>query len=128
MTWTEARGRAAVYARSGGLDEILGTVRAGEWSHRLARSHGGTWAPSNGLHTNPAVHDWLHANPGLACEGGWHVRDGVTAPADVPVWLALPWPGWWTLTDEPGDGGPPLLIPAHVDRPQPVMPPNPKDT
>jgi hypothetical protein len=126
--WTEARGREVVYARSGGLDEILGNVRASEWSHRLARRHAlGGWRPSNGLHLHPVTHAWLHQNPAAAYAGGWHIRDGhhgATAPERVPVWLALPWRGWWLLHDEPGDGGPPLLTLADTDRPPPAtMPP-----
>lgn len=93
-TWTEAYGREKVEGRSGGGCEVrvLGVCegRAAEWQHRKARSQGGTWAPSNGLHSCSACHRWIHANPTEATAAGWTVpRDA--DPAAVPV---EDYPGW----------------------------------
>lgn len=92
-SWTEANGRAVVYARSGGGCEVrvLGacTGRAGEWQHRKNRSQGGTWAPSNGLHSCPACHRWIHANPRDAAAHGWTVSrddDPAAVPVEYPDW------------------------------------------
>jgi hypothetical protein len=119
VTWTEDRGRAELYARTGRVDEVTGG-RATEASHRLARSQGGTWSPSNLLDLSNATHAWLHANPRLAVAGGWHLRSGAD-PEQCPVWLSLPWPGWWLIQDG-GDGGPHVLVPAGVDWERPVLP------
>lgn len=49
----ESRARRLVRKRSGGLCEIamssMCTSQATEWSHRIRRSQGGLWLPSNGL-------------------------------------------------------------------------------
>ena len=48
-------GRRLVGARSGGVCELrvhgLCEGRATDWQHRRNRSQGGTWAPSNGIHS-----------------------------------------------------------------------------
>lgn len=113
--WTEDAGRKVVWSRSrASLDddvpvvcEACGTTRGVQWSHRIARSRGGTWAPSNGVALCLVEHGWAHSFPDTARRLGWHVRTGLD-PREVPVWLARPWPGFWLLTDdlEP-------LVPAH---------------
>lgn len=122
--WSQTQGRKAVYERSGGVCEVTGFDVAAHWSHRLARSQGGTWAPWNGLHVDALFHAWAHANPALAVAGGWIVLPGVD-PRTVPVWLARPYPGWWLIGD-PADGGPHVLTPwapaDGVHHPTPVLP------
>lgn len=122
----ESRGRRIVRERSGGLCELDGFRPAESWSHRIARSRGGTWAPSNGLATCGdgvrLCHGWLEANPTWAGEGRWHIRRLHQAnPLDIPVYLRpldLE-PGWFLLDDEggrwpvdPADYGLPVM-PAH---------------
>lgn len=116
---SEQRARAEVYARSGGVDEILANRKADHWSHRLAAGQMGQWRPSNGLHLSFKTHEWLHRKPALAYAGGWHVRSGED-PRQVPVWLLRPWPGWWLIDDVPADGGAHVLIPADLDLPCPL--------
>lgn len=93
-----ARGRRLVYARSGGLCEVripgvcLG--RGMSWHHRKNRSQGGTWAPSNGLHTcgdgTTGCHGALTNTNGRAEEfraAGWIVpsyQDPTTVPVLIP--------------------------------------------
>jgi hypothetical protein len=120
---SEASCRTAVSARSGGLCEVTG-LRAGEMSHRIARGRAGAWTPSNIIHLAPEMHRWItQTGAGVAAgyAGGWFVRSGV-GPQRVPVWLARPYPGWWTIEDDPADGGPHLLHPAAVNRPPPILP------
>jgi hypothetical protein len=126
-TWPESQGRAVVYARSGGACELRGVHRAESWSHRMAKSRGGLWRPSNGLHLcgsgTTGCHGWLEAHPLWAGEGGWHIRRLHTAnPLDIPVYLRPTGmePGWFLLDDaggrwpiDPADYGRPA-VPAHV--------------
>lgn len=114
---SEDRARIEVYARSGGVDEILGHGQADHFSHRWAAGQIGSWRPSNGLHLSAGVHGWLHQHPALAYAGGWHLRSG-THLQSAPVWLARPWPGWWLIDDLVTDG-PHLLVLADE---QPVRP------
>jgi hypothetical protein len=115
--WTEAAGRRVVWARSNGtLDEdeppqceACGTTQGVQWSHRIARSRGGSWAPSNGVALCLVEHGWAHSFPTAAGRLGWHVRTGFD-PRTVPVWLARPWPGFWLLPDASS-----LLRPAHPE-------------
>jgi hypothetical protein len=117
----EDRARAEVYARSAGVDEIVGHGLATDWSHRIARGRMGEFAPWNGIHVSAGVHGWLHAHPELAQAGGWHLLSG-SDPQEEPVWLSLPWPSWWRIQDL-GDGGPHVLSTAwDDDRPRPVLP------
>lgn len=84
---SERRGRDMVRARSGGVCEVqvrCRGARATEWHHRVNRSQGGTWCPSNGLHACSACHGWITDHPGTAGGLGLHVLPGVD-PATVPV-------------------------------------------
>jgi hypothetical protein len=125
VIWPEVRGREVVYARSGGVCELCGVRRAESWSHRVARSRGGLWQPSNGLHLcgpPTGCHGWLEDNPTYAGEGGWHIRRRhLAVPADIPAYLrGVPGePGWHLIDDlggrflvDPADYGLPP-VPAH---------------
>lgn len=114
---SEDRARAEVYARSGGVDEILGHGQATDFSHRWAKGQLGDWRPANGLHIGRGTHEWLERNRDLARAGGWHVRSG-TRLQSAPVWLSRPWPGWWLIDDLVTDG-PHVLVWADD---QPVRP------
>lgn len=97
---TETRARAIVRDRSGGRCELC-PAPGTEWSHRIARGRGGTWAPSNGLWLCGICHRKCHAAPDTARANGWHLSTGVdplTAPTLIhPGHL---WRGWWLLDDE----------------------------
>lgn len=80
---TEKVGRAVVCRRSDGRCELCGINPAAEWQHRKNRSQGGTWAPTNGLHSCSGCHRWIHENPAAAVERGWMVKAHAT-PALVP--------------------------------------------
>lgn len=116
----ESRARAEVYARSDGVDEILGYGSATDFSHRWAKGQLGAWRPANGLHLKRETHEWLERNRRLARVGGWHVRSGSTLQ-EVPVWLARPWPGWWCIEDRLTDG-PHVLRFAETQRQRPRLP------
>lgn len=100
--WPEGVGRALVGARAGGRCEGCAAPDPLEWHHRVRRSHGGTWAPSNGLHLCRLCHGWAHSNIGLAVRAGFIVHTG-TDPQDAPVFLRTPLTlddgGWWLLDD-----------------------------
>jgi len=83
---TEREARRIVYARSNGICEGCGKARAVEWSHRKARSQGGKWTPSNGMHLCRADHAWIHSNPNAANACGWYLRSWQN-PAAEPVLL-----------------------------------------
>lgn len=114
-TITEARARLILAARSGGVCECCGARRAESWSHRVAKSRGGSWSPSNGLHLCGdgvrLCHGWLEANPLWAGAGGWHIRRDLRLPDIVPVYLRPAWSpaGWFLLLD---DGS---TEPVHAD-------------
>ena len=101
--WPEYLGRELVAARAGGRCEGCATAGPLEWHHRVRRSHGGTWAPSNGLHLCNLCHGWAHAHPTLAVRAGFLVHAG-TAPGDAPAWLrtvlSVDGAAWWRLDDE----------------------------
>lgn len=117
---SEDRARAEVYARSGGVDEILGHGEAQHFSHREARGQLGAWRPANGLHVSAGVHGWLHQHPTFAKAGGWHVLPGAVLQ-ETPVWLARPWPAWW-LIDDLSTAGPHLLVEAAQQPVRPQLP------
>lgn len=106
----EQRARDLVYGRSGGVCElqIVGVClgRATNWHHRLARSQGGLWQASNGIHVcgsgTTGCHGAVTNTNGHRAEyeaKGWIVSRGVV-PATVPVVL---WPmGIVRLDDEGG--------------------------
>ena len=104
----EARGRAIVMERSGGVCEVarqgvcLG--KATSIHHRQKRSHGGTWNPSNLLHTcgdgTRGCHGWIEAHPKLANEDGLWMMSG-EEPAQTSAFMR--WENlmsWFLLDDE----------------------------
>jgi hypothetical protein len=99
----EAKARAVVAARSGGLCERCGRAPATNWHHRQGRSAGGVWSPENGLHLcgsgTTGCHGEVTVNPRISYERGWSVRS-TADPAAEPVWLAGR--GWHYLD---ADGG-----------------------
>lgn len=96
---SESRTRRIVKARAAHSCEITGAYGPTDMSHRLARSGGGQWQPSNLINASHDVHMWLEANPRLADAGGWHVPSWAD-PLEVPVWLTVPWVGWFLLADD----------------------------
>lgn len=105
----ENQARALVAARSNGTCEGCGWAPASEWAHRVARSRGGLWAASNGLHLCSSgdprspwggglgCHEWSHKNPVEARSVGWILRRGQDSTA-IPV--LLPVIGWALLADD----------------------------
>ncbi|WP_037065872.1 hypothetical protein [Pseudonocardia acaciae] len=91
----ERRARRLVARRSGGWCEMCDRVSATDWHHRLNRSQGGLWCPSNGLHLCRICHAHAGAFRTVAKEQGWAVAPG-QVPADVPVWMVRR--GWCYLT------------------------------
>lgn len=123
MTFPEGKGRQLVDERAGGRCELCLAIKPLTFSHRLSRAHGGTWAPSNGVRLcgsgTTGCHGWVEANPMWAVAGGWRVLS-MQQPEDVPVWLNLPWPGWYCLDDQgcylghETERGQPEHLPPHV--------------
>jgi hypothetical protein len=85
---SQARGRSLVYARSDGRCEaaIAGwcSLVATDWHHRKARSLGGRWDASNGMHLCRACHAWITENPLGAAQRGWYLTHRED-PSAVPV-------------------------------------------
>lgn len=101
MNWTEDAGRRALHERTGGAKtcEIHGGHPGQEASHRrdLSKRPVDPWSPVNLVWCCTAAHRWAHQESTLADLGGWRIVRDQTPPEDRPVWLALPWPGWWRL-------------------------------
>lgn len=88
VTKEERRARRIVKARPAeGLCERCARRPGCEYCHRLARSQGGLWCPSNAWWGCTQCHRECHASPALAYEQGWHVRS-TQNPALVPMWVA----------------------------------------
>lgn len=104
MTWAEQRGRAIVYARSGGRCELC-TRQAESVHHRVKRSQGGTWEPANLLHLcgdgTRRCHAWIEAHPTFSLELGLWLRAG-TDPTTVPAWHKplMFTRDWWLLDND----------------------------
>jgi hypothetical protein len=123
---SEAEARRVVTERAGGRCELCAATEPLTYAHRLNRSHGGPWAPSNACRLcgsgTTGCHGWTEREPLLAYAGGWRIPYGdPRAPGEVPVWLAIwggTWPGWFLLADEgtyrPVDNGPPPELPPWV--------------
>ena len=120
----ERLARQTVTQRSGGVCEAAGCWEAAtDWSHRVARSQGGPWTASNGVHLCAAHHRACHAHPALAVAAGLHLRSW-QSPWLEPAWIGPNQPGavagWWLLRDdgflEPAPAGPRPVLPWEVTR------------
>lgn len=104
---TEEHGRRLVIARSLDLCEGCGRAKAGTHAHRVRRSQGGTWCPTNGLRLcgsgTAGCHGWSGHNPDAAKDLGWELRPHQDPAAEPALIYATGlWRAWWLL--EP-DGG-----------------------
>ena len=88
--WSEIAGKKIVRVRSKGRCEIMiPGVCSGvpiDFSHRKGRGVGGTWAPSNGLHSCRACHQWIGNHKTMAYRNGWMVK-GAYQHETMPVLL-----------------------------------------
>jgi hypothetical protein len=100
--------RSLMGKRSGGSCELgvvcLGSARATDASHRIAKGSGGTKAPwahgaANNADACRPCHDFVEADPTAAYANGWKIRHGVALPAEVPF---RHWVHGWVLLDDAG--------------------------
>lgn len=115
-TFTEERGRTIVMERSQGRCEVCGQQGLGV-HHRLKRSAGGTWSPSNLLRLcgggTTGCHGRIEAEPKLALELALWLPRGGPDPDDTmvlcrPTMWTLAWwqpnsDGTWTWCMEPDE-------------------------
>lgn len=102
--------RRIVAARSGGICEVNVPERcrgrAESMHHRLKRSHGGNWVPSNVLHVcgsgTTGCHGHIEANPRWANTHGYWLMAGDGDPREVPVYLRWMSLMDWFLLDDTG--------------------------
>lgn len=95
------RAREVVRARSDGVCEKCGQARAVHWHHRLNRSQGGTWHPSNGLHLCLADHLLMDGANAELFDSGWRIK-----PWDKRLYSEIPvlhWQWGWVLLTDDGD-------------------------
>lgn len=76
----ERRARRIVGRRSGGWCEACDRYSATDWHHRLNRSQGGLWCPSNGMHLCRTCHHLITTEREVAKERGWALE-----PHQVPT-------------------------------------------
>jgi hypothetical protein len=81
---SQSLGRKLVYARSGGRCEAGCGSQAHEWHHRKARSLGGTWHASNGMHLCRYCHAWVGEHAIEAGSNGWYLGANEN-PSAVPM-------------------------------------------
>lgn len=81
---SQSLGRKLVYARSGGLCEAGCGGQGQEWHHRKARSLGGRWDASNGMHVCRPCHAWIGDHAIEAGGNGWYLG-AREDPAAVPM-------------------------------------------
>lgn len=96
----ERRARRLVYRRSGGWCEACDRRAGAEWHHRINRSQGGLWCPSNGLHLCIPCHTYVTLHPRAARLQGWGLLPEQDT-ARARVWLAAR--GTWCLLSTAGD-------------------------
>ena len=107
---SQARGRLVVAARSGGGCEvgIEGVCQGAATNihHRLKRSHGGTWAPSNLLALcgsgTTGCHGYIEAHPNYSRQFGYWIFTGDGEPNTVSVYLHAHTVPRWVLLDDEG--------------------------
>lgn len=120
--WTEDQGKLALWYRVGadphagipGRCEGCGQARPLDPSHRIPRSQGGTWTPTNLVALCRPCHTWLHANQHLAHGLGWELP-AIADPAAEAAWIItahLDRPAWHLLGVEHDTDG----IRRHVVR------------
>ena len=108
VPWSEERCRAIVVARSGGRCEaaIPGVClgAAASIHHRVKRSRGGTWAPSNLLHVcgdgTIGCHGWIEHHPKQARYEGLDLPAGADTTTET---VHARWEchyAWWFLDNE----------------------------
>lgn len=107
--WTEQRCRLAVRERGQGWCELrldgICLGRAGNASHRVARSGGGKWTPCNVLDAcgsgTTGCHGHITLNPAWAYSRGLLLLAG-QVPDDEPVRIYHPvnGPAWWLLNPD----------------------------
>lgn len=106
--WSEARGRAAVAARSQGRCEAsipgLCVGRASNVHHRRNRSQGGTWCPDNLLHLcgsgTTGCHGWVTHNPTGATHYGLALQRHQDDGTPVLLFGSPNGAGWWSLRED----------------------------
>lgn len=95
------KSRVIVYARSNGACERCGRARAIHWHHRLNRSQGGTWHPSNGYHLCLECHLLMDGGEDYLFEMGWRIKGHDKRPySEVPV---MHWQWGLVTLDDLGD-------------------------
>lgn len=99
--FSETTARRRVYSRSNHACERCGLRRAVHWHHRLNRSGGGTWHPSNGLHLCVGCHKLMDGSEDVLFERGWRIKSWDKRPySEIPV---LHWQWGWVTLDDNGD-------------------------
>jgi hypothetical protein len=100
----EATCQQIVIRRSGGVCERCGRERATGKHHRVKRSHGGQWTPSNVVDLcgsgTTGCRGWVEANPALAGAQAWTLLSEED-PMSVPLAHAM-MPGFMVLLDDAG--------------------------
>jgi hypothetical protein len=81
---SQSLGRKLVYARSGGRCEAGCGGIGQEWHHRKARSLGGRWDASNGMHVCRPCHAWIGEHAIEAGGKGWYLG-AREDPSAVPM-------------------------------------------
>jgi hypothetical protein len=104
----EQRARMIVSERN--VNTCEGCGRRGEsFAHRVRRSQGGPWTPSNGLRLCGSGTTGCHGRSGhepvLAKALGWELRPDQAADLELEPTLIRPvmlWLAWWRLDDQGG--------------------------
>lgn len=102
VTAEEKACREIVAVRSEGLCEMCGRAGGLEKAHRIARSQGGRWDPSNILDLCHDCHHGNHGAPQVAYDHGWHLRGHTEDTANTRVLLRKGWSVGWALLDDKG--------------------------
>lgn len=101
------RARLEITGRSWGSCQRCGGPGPVQCHHRRPRGKGGTSEaragyPSNGIALCRPCHDWVESHRAQALDLGLLVRQGAD-PAEVPVWLLLPYGRHWYRLLDTGD-------------------------
>lgn len=102
MTADEKKCRQIVSERSDDQCEMCGNPGPLEKAHRIARSQGGRWDPSNVLDLCHFCHHGNHAEPQVAYDHGWHLRGFTEDTTTVRVLIRKGWSVGWALLDDAG--------------------------